>query len=249
MQLTLKANWKGTTFFTISNMQEMTSTICDAATTPNTSATSLDQTGAYSGNKNYVPSTTLIDTRDNNTYTVRKLADGKCWMTQNLRLINKTIDSSNSDISSGNFTVPSTSLSNFSGYNKNNAYLNSYGGYYSFYTATIGWGTTSITSGNSSNSICAKNWRLPTGGSTGEFKTLYSYYPSAASLRSAPVDMDFNGNIYNGSFREYEDGTFYWSSTVARDICAYFISIWDQTVKAEWNNQKDLGLSVRCVAR
>ena len=29
---------------------------------------------------------TLYDIRDNNSYTVRKLADGNCWMTTNLNL-------------------------------------------------------------------------------------------------------------------------------------------------------------------
>lgn len=230
----------------------MTSSVCNTVQTPVASATTSvtkDTYSSYGKSTSYIPETTLIDSRDNNTYRIRKLADGNCWMTENLRIIGKTLDSSTSDISSGSFTVPSTSLSEFSGYNKNNAYLNSHGGYYSFYTATVGWGTTSVTSGNASNSICAKNWRLPTGDPAGEFQTLYSYYPSAASLRSAPVDMDFNGNVYNGNFREYELGTFYWSSTASRDITAYFINIWNQTVNASWSNQKDLGLSIRCVAR
>ena len=40
--------------------------------------------------------TALTDSRDNNTYAVAKLADGKCWMIENLRLSDK--DSSNNDI-------------------------------------------------------------------------------------------------------------------------------------------------------
>ena len=109
MQLTLKANWKGATFFTISNMQEMTSTICDAATTPNTSATALDWTGAHSGNTNYAPRTILIDTRDNNTYLVSKLADGNCWMSQNLALdllTSKTLTSTDTDLNTKSSWTP-----------------------------------------------------------------------------------------------------------------------------------------------
>jgi len=34
----------------------------------------------------YVPQTVLTDERDQNTYVVRKLADGNCWMTDNLNL-------------------------------------------------------------------------------------------------------------------------------------------------------------------
>ena len=41
--------------------------------------------------------TALTDQRDNNTYAVAKLADGKCWMIENLRL-----DHTNSDNTTGN---------------------------------------------------------------------------------------------------------------------------------------------------
>jgi uncharacterized protein (TIGR02145 family) len=42
--------------------------------------------------------TALKDTRDNNVYTVAKLADGKCWMTENLRLNNEaTIATANTN--------------------------------------------------------------------------------------------------------------------------------------------------------
>ena len=43
--------------------------------------------------------TALTDTRDNNVYTVARLADGKCWMTENLRL--NTEDSTNSNLAQG----------------------------------------------------------------------------------------------------------------------------------------------------
>ena len=56
--------------------------------------------------------TALTDERDNNTYAVAKLADGKCWMIENLRLADK--DSSNNDInlSSTNTHGPSLPLTN-----------------------------------------------------------------------------------------------------------------------------------------
>ncbi len=41
-----------------------------------------------SGRATLASMTALKDTRDNNVYTVAKLADGKCWMTENLRLDN-----------------------------------------------------------------------------------------------------------------------------------------------------------------
>ena len=58
---------------TLASMQQMTSEICDAVYTP-------------SGTETVVPTTTLVDTRDQKTYEIAKLADGNCWMTQNLDL-------------------------------------------------------------------------------------------------------------------------------------------------------------------
>ncbi len=54
----------------------------------------------------------LTDQRDNQTYAIAKLADGKCWMIENLRLADK--DGSNNDIilSSANTNNPSLPLNN-----------------------------------------------------------------------------------------------------------------------------------------
>ena len=53
----------------------------------------------------------LTDARDNNTYTVARLADGKCWMTENLRL--DAENSYNSLLAQGYYT--STIYGNFTG--------------------------------------------------------------------------------------------------------------------------------------
>ena len=64
--------------------------------------------------------TALTDSRDGNTYAVAKLADGKCWMIENLRLADK--DSSNNDIelSSTNTHNPSLPLTNTWWFSTNN---------------------------------------------------------------------------------------------------------------------------------
>ena len=72
--------------FTIWDMQDMTSAICSATTTPYATATELDWDGSHRGDKNYVPRVSLNDTRDGKSYLVSKLADGNCWMSQNLAL-------------------------------------------------------------------------------------------------------------------------------------------------------------------
>ena len=70
----------------ISNMQDMSSAICAATTTPAITATEIDLDGSYRGNTNYVQRARLTDSRDGKTYLVSKLADGNCWMSQNLEL-------------------------------------------------------------------------------------------------------------------------------------------------------------------
>lgn len=65
-------------------MQDMTSTICEeTASAYNATTGTSDPTSEY-----FLKPITkqLIDTRDGNKYWVAKLADGNCWMTQNLAL-------------------------------------------------------------------------------------------------------------------------------------------------------------------
>ncbi len=74
----------GDDLFGIHYMQEMTPLVCEQTTTPNPSATTYDWSGVHGGDPNYVPRTILYDKRDDKPYLVSKLADGNCWMSQNL---------------------------------------------------------------------------------------------------------------------------------------------------------------------
>ena len=56
--------------------------------------------------------TALKDTRDNNVYAVAKLADGKCWMVENLRLADVDSNNNNIDLSSTTTHNPSIPLTN-----------------------------------------------------------------------------------------------------------------------------------------
>ena len=119
--------------------------------------------------------TTLKDTRDSNIYTVAKLKDGRCWMTQNLRIVNMTITSQNSN-TAGSITLPTSNDAGFSNsctVAQNDQFVNylvpetnkMYGAYYKWVLATAGYGTKShgTQSGYNSNySICPKNFKLPT---------------------------------------------------------------------------------------
>ena len=109
-------------------------------------------------------STTLTDVRDNNTYTVARLPDGNCWMTQNLSLYlnmdtDNTLYPSTSDVSTtvdldpvnvGFSPDPHPCL------NATTACTGARGGlnkiYYNWAAATA----------KGHGSICPKGWKLPT---------------------------------------------------------------------------------------
>ena len=237
------------TLHSISIMQQMTSEICAATTTPNKTATALDTDGSHYGDPNYAPTKTLTDTRDNNTYTVSKLADGKCWMTQNLRIADKTLTPDDSDVTA-NYTIPASSLSGFNAYDTSNAYVDSDGGFYNWYTATAGTGTQSMFSGNTTVSICPKGWRLPTGrDSNSEFQTLYNNYNSSSALRSNPVNLILSGRAYSSSRDGQGFSGYYWSSKVGSSTNVYYLRLNASSVYPAQNSNKYLGFSVRCIAR
>ena len=88
---------------TLTSMQEMTPEICEAVYTP-------------SGTETVVPTAVLTDARDQKIYEIAKLADGNCWMTQNLDLdLNSqtALTPENTNISS-NWT-PANSTISFTG--------------------------------------------------------------------------------------------------------------------------------------
>ena len=227
---------------TISTMQEMTTAICSNTTI---------------GDDN-----TLRDTRDNNTYTVRKLKDGNCWMTQNLRLTGRDTNftQDDSDVSPSGFSMPTSAENTETWCITDDAvcddqaqYLNSnnmdYGVYYNWYTATAGSGTYGMESTNASYSICPKGWQLPTGDDNGSFQTIRNIYDDYNSL------SDPSGPYYILSGRRIGDETKYqeevgrwWSSTASSNNRGLNLDIWlyDSTVSTSGKNN---GLSVRCLAQ
>ena len=132
----------------------------------------------------------LTDSRDNNTYAVAKLADGACWMVENLRLDlsnpNLVIDSKNTNNPTDKFSAavtehPSSSSSfcttntakcvnqiafNASGVDPKSAdFWYSYGVYYNWYTATAGNGLSSDSDPTKrvAGDLCPAGWKLPDG--------------------------------------------------------------------------------------
>jgi uncharacterized protein (TIGR02145 family) len=159
---------------------------------------------------------TYRDTRDSQLYRIKKMADDKCWMIDNMKLANVTITSTDSNISSGSVALPTGAISGSNEYDTlqiwdpsstiscanntgdgtsgeayNTASITKCGYLYNFYTAIAATGTRSdLTSDDTTapGSICPKNWRLPTG---------YSSYYSSSRINN---DFPFlNAKMNNAS--------------------------------------------------
>ena len=187
------------TLSNITTMQEMTTDIC------NNSA--LGQ------------SNTLIDIRDNSTYTVARLSDGNCWMTQNLRLSRETLattghsttlTNADTDVSedyelpvSGAWTSGDSTAQGIIASTNND-----YGAYYSWCAATAGTcqsnGALITENTNATSSICPKGWRLPTGGSDSEYQTL-----NAKGKPSFVTNGDKNGYWLGGTSSGVSGASFF----------------------------------------
>jgi uncharacterized protein (TIGR02145 family) len=196
----------------------------------------------------------LTDTRDGNRYTVKKLADGNCWMTQNLRIGKEdetiTITPEDSNVLA-NYELPKSKLEDFSGFDESHLYVDeNYGGYYNFYTATAGTGGTEITDGETTSSICPKGWRLPTGGDNGEFMTLYNHYNSPELMFGEPA-LTLSGYVNNRA--AYAQGTYgrFWASTIhdynGDGKYAKALVITQNFVTANSSGQKSGGYAIRCL--
>lgn len=260
----------------LTNMQEMTTDVCTNSAVGDTA--------------------TLTDIRDNNTYTVRKMEDNNCWMTQNLRLGSTsaavTLTSSDSDVSA-NFTIPTSAVqtsgsTDWSGivdavhvYNNGNRWIaptssgNSatvnttgtppsqsqyIGNYYNWYTTTAGTGTSSMSSGNATSSICPKGWKLPTSGSTtADFNSLTqaivqvntntdSVPDKSFTMQSAPNYFVLSG-YYGSSVGRQGSSGYWWSSTAGSSSNVYNLYLNTTRVYPQDSNYKNNGFSVRCMAR
>ena len=171
----------------ITTMQEVTPKICE-----NTPQYTVNQ-------KEY----TLTDARDGKTYTVAKLDDNKCWMTQTLALalwdeeknqaITLTPDDSDiranwqsptgpsaiwpetdaSSCEASTYTPEACNIARYYNGSETSNWKEEYGYYYSWGSATAGQ-SIDIEKGVATQSICPKGWRLPLNGVNGDFGQLFA---------------------------------------------------------------------------
>ena len=169
----------------------------------------------------------LKDNRDNEVYTVAKLADGNCWMTENLRLDNNaTINATNTNSPISTFTALSPSSGRWctytlgSCYNQSllntnnsantvspmtgtNASTYSYSNYYNWYSATAGNGTYSKSSGTVAGDICPAGWMLPIGNRTsanGSFSHLDTSMGGTGSYQQGSTEASNRWRSFPNNF-------------------------------------------------
>ena len=208
-------------------------------------------------NSNLHEVASLVDVRDGNTYTVAKLKDNKCWMTQNLRLVNKTLTQVDSDVSA-NFTVPASNLNVANTYDSSTVLPMVYfdpskpqdGAYYNWFTATAGTGGRNIPEGaDAPSSVCPSGWRLSQGGNRSEYLTLLnSYDGNVANLRSAPLNFITPGYVHERNLIGINSNGLYWSSTAGPANWAHRMSVWGNNSDQGSSWQVD-GALVRCLVK
>ena len=140
------------------------------------------------------------------------------------------------------------------------------GTYYNYCTASLGSycygsGTSAGTSatGNATEAdICPAGWKLPTGGASGNFQSLYTKIsnitttPNGATgllslqtMLSTPVSGTYDGGT---AYRQGTYGTF-WSSTFNSTSYMYSMSVSGTAVTPQNSNSRNDGRSVRCIAQ
>ena len=186
---------------------------------------------------------TVIDSRDNNDYTVRYI-NGACWMTQNLRLSSATEDGSSRVLTSGDsnvtrdWTFPTGSLTSGDSYTDARSAISSntsYGGYYNYCAASAGTVCGSSSAQDATQDICPKGWRLP----THDEQSGITSYTSAFS----PV---YSGIYHGGSLGSTGSFGYWWSATAFDSDSRYLLFYFSGGLYTYYNDKYN-GYSVRCI--
>lgn len=131
----------------------------------------------------------LADNRDSKNYTIRRLADGKCWMTTNLRTdIDTATFTKDNTNNPADYFVTNANTDNIISVVGDSKYNEGYeesivwtkvgynpeinGNQYNWFAATAGNYHTNMIKNITAGDICPFGWHVPTGGSTGNYASL-----------------------------------------------------------------------------
>ena len=152
----------------------------------------------------------LTDTRDNQTYAIAKLADGKCWMIENLRLDNTaelTLANTNNPLNNGANVTLKHNYTDTDTYNTLSATSSVA---YNADTAPDGWCTTY-------SAACVDQSRLRTDNTANR-----ATYTSGQIVSSQDANIYSYGNYYNWYSATAGNGTYDYNTnnnSVSGDLC------------------------------
>ena len=209
---------------------------------------------------------TIYDKRDEEPYIVGRLADGNYWMLDNLRFSDETYIMSSSDTNIAlNMTWQFPNASGVWAYSYTNAYIYSelkndtsathYGNgsgkkgvFYNMCAATAGTFCYDENSGSGSANydICPAGWRIPTGGSSGDYQMLYSKYNSNVNNFNNAFSLVLGGT-WNGSNSYVDQYGYYWSKTPATAANNYTLRAGSSEIDTARSLSRNVSRSIRCI--
>ena len=180
-------------------------------------------------------------------------------MSENLRAVNKKLVAAQSDNLTSDFTIPASSLVDYSNGNSvAYAYTDPIAGagvLYSYYAAI---GGSSLVSGTASGSICPKGWELPRANGDKSLQqlvvTTYGGGSNVNIMRASPISIPASGMVVNGVYAT----TGGWGNNYSIHYTAQYTSATNAYVFIGSSGQVDpaynhpiyyTGFSVRCVAK
>lgn len=214
--------------------------------------------------------TMKVDARDNRTYWVQKLGDGKCWMLTNLAYAGGGTNTYSDTRTLTNGTGGATSYTVASYYVPTGANpttnptqpstsTNGTGQYGYFYNWCAAMGAQTSTSAcanattpapNVNTSICPAGWRLPTGNG-GEFGALNTAVNGGSTSTDAGLLSGWlaqRGGYWSSGFSYQGSYGYYWSSTQNSATYGYGLGFSSTLVNPASYGYKGGGFAVRCVA-
>lgn len=200
----------------------------------------------------------LTDTRNQQVYRIRKLADNNCWMIDNIRIDDFTLAPEDSNVPDDSFTLPPAATSGASNQTQPQVWdpggaengtpgsASNYGYFYNYWAATAGTGAI-LDVGESQGSVCPAGWRLPTGSFGGEFDGLNNLMGNDQSQwKFTGPFSGVLGGYYSSSLNDQTVDAYYYSSTVqssSRAFTLYFGSY----LSPNDSGGKQHAFAVRCL--
>ncbi|MBR3323452.1 hypothetical protein IKG16_01030, partial [Candidatus Saccharibacteria bacterium] len=191
-------------------------------------------------------------------YGIIKAKDNNCWMTDNLNLYNRTVSYIDTDIPSGSYTISNTSSWTGNTYNTSKVHRATNSGYtdqvYYNWCSAVGLTTTCNTTEQQDRSICPKGWNLPIKSKYTKLFNSYNITTATSLLNTIALgykkyygyySIDTQEEILQGS-----SSAFWYSSPYTNTHANGLIYTKDtDLIDVTDYSRKDLGISIRCLAR